>query len=104
MRWLCVQAWPGNVRELANVLERAVMMSEHDTLVLEDFARSDAEPAQAGLLEAAASESLGLEELERRYIRLVLDRCGGNKAKAARILGIDRTTLWRKLGGTGAEG
>jgi DNA-binding NtrC family response regulator len=106
LRWLCVQPWPGNVRELANVLERAVMLSDHDTLVLDDFARGDLAPrgeqaADSALLDAAAAEGLNLESLEQRYIRVVLERCGGNKARAARMLGIDRTTLWRKLGGDG---
>jgi DNA-binding NtrC family response regulator len=100
LRWLCTRPWPGNVRELANTLERAVMMSDHDTLVIGDF---EAEPGRAlpvegGVLERATDEMLALEELERRYIRLVLERCGGNKARAARVLRIDRTTLWRKLG------
>jgi DNA-binding NtrC family response regulator len=97
MRWLRAQSWPGNVRELANVLERAVMLSDHDVLVAEDFVegRGEAE-AEASLLERAAVEGLPLEEVERRYIQLVLDRVGGNKAKAARILGVDRTTLYRR--------
>jgi DNA-binding NtrC family response regulator len=97
MRWLCGQSWPGNVRELANVLERAVMLSDHDVLLAEDFVegRGEAE-AEASLLERAAMEGLALEEVERRYIQLVLDRVDGNKAKAARILGVDRTTLYRR--------
>ena len=100
MRWICSQPWPGNVRELGNVIERAVMLSDHDVLVLEDFARGGIDRevgADVPYLEGAAAEGLPLEELERRYIRLVLERCGGNKAKAARVLGVDRTTLWRKL-------
>ena len=102
MRWLCAQPWPGNVRELGNVLERAVMLSDHDTLVLEDFARGGGARGSGtghdgSSLEGVAAEGVPLDELERRYIRVVLDRCGGNKAKAARVLGVDRTTLWRKL-------
>lgn len=98
MRWLCGRAWPGNVRELANVIERAVMLSDHDVLVIEDFLRGGrpTDP-DAGFLERAAEQGIELSELERRYIELVLDRCGGNKAKASRVLGIDRSTLWRKL-------
>lgn len=100
MRWLCAQPWQGNVRELANVLERAVMLSDHDVLVLEDFVeKSDAIDREGELLERAAAQGIDLAELERRYIHLVLSRCGGNKAKAARILGVDRSTLWRKLSG-----
>lgn len=98
MRWLCAQRWPGNVRELGNAIERALTMSDHDVLVLEDFTTAAA-PSETDevLLERAAAQGIDLAELERRYISLILQRCGGNKAKAARILGIDRTTLWRKL-------
>lgn len=98
IRWMCSQTWPGNVRELANALERAVMLSDHDVLVLDDFLRGQrpADPETA-FLERAAEQGIDLAELERRYIQLVLERCGGNKAKASRVLGIDRSTLWRKL-------
>jgi len=97
MRWLRAQAWPGNVRELANVLERAVMLSDHDVLVLDDFTSGQTQArAETELLERAALANLPLEEVERRYIELVLERVGGNKAKAARILGVDRTTLYRR--------
>lgn len=98
MRWLCTQPWPGNVRELGNAIERAIMLSDHDVLLLDDFASGTETRAEEDLLERAAAQGIDLAELERRYIRLVLERCGGNKAKAARILGIDRSTLWRKLG------
>jgi DNA-binding NtrC family response regulator len=102
MRWLRVQPWPGNVRELANVLERAVMLSEHDTLVIEDFVEGRGEAdAERTFLDAALAEGLALEEVERRYIELVLARAGGNKTKAARILGVDRTTLYRRRSGEG---
>ncbi|UJR78756.1 sigma-54-dependent transcriptional regulator [Sandaracinus amylolyticus] len=100
MRWLRAQPWTGNVRELANVVERAVMLTDHDVLVLEDFVEGRAiEESDLAFLTSAAEEGIGLDELELRYIRRVLERCGGNKAKAAQVLGIDRSTLWRKLGG-----
>jgi len=102
LRWICSQPWPGNVRELANVLERAVMLTDHDVLVLDDFAQSKREEDDDdAFFSGVATQGLLLEEVERRYIRMVLDRCGGNKAKAARVLGIDRTTLWRRIGGQG---
>jgi DNA-binding NtrC family response regulator len=104
MRWLAAQPWPGNVRELANAIERAVMLSEHDTLVLSDFVQEPGELEAEAMLDAAAEDGMDLEELERRYIRVILERCQGNKAKAARILGIDRSTLWRKLGEAEREG
>jgi len=100
MRWLCGQRWPGNVRELANVIERAVMLSDHDVLTREDFERgAPSVDQERDLLARAAEMGLSLDEVESRYIDLVLDRCEGNKAQAARVLGIDRSTLWRKLGG-----
>jgi DNA-binding NtrC family response regulator len=100
MRWLVRHDWPGNVRELANVVERAVALTDHDTIVLEDVrdlpARAAVDPT-GDLLASAAERQLPLEEVERAYIRRVLDANAGNVSRAARILGIDRRTLYRKL-------
>jgi len=89
--------WPGNVRELENCMERAVALTEHERLILEDLpselrqhrARPDpgAEPA------ALAS----LTVVERQHIYRVLEAVEGNKSMAAQILGMDRRTLYRKL-------
>lgn len=98
MRALLAHDWPGNVRELANVLERALALSEHDTLTAEDLDLPTAAPEQRGYLEQAAQDGRSLEEVERAYIERVLDVVGGNKAEASRILGIDRRTIYRKLG------
>jgi DNA-binding NtrC family response regulator len=100
MRWLVRHDWPGNVRELANVVERAVALTDHDTIVLEDVrdlpSRVPADPT-GDLLASAAERQLPLAEVERGYNRRVLDTCDGNVSRAARILGIDRRTLYRKL-------
>jgi DNA-binding NtrC family response regulator len=100
MRWLARHDWPGNVRELANVVERAIALTDHDTIVLEDVrdlpARAPADPT-GDLLTSAAQRQLPLAEVERGYIRRVLDANHGNVSRAARILGIDRRTLYRKL-------
>jgi len=100
MRWLVRHDWPGNVRELANVVERAVALTDHDTIVLEDVrdleSRVPADPT-GELLASAAARSLPLAEVERGYIRRVLEANDGNVSRAARILGIDRRTLYRKL-------
>jgi two-component system response regulator HydG len=82
-------AWPGNVRELAHVLERAVLLAEGSVIRERDL------PFPA----AAAPEEVvpTLEEVERRHIEQVLARCGGNKVRAARLLGIPRPNLYRKL-------
>jgi DNA-binding NtrC family response regulator len=100
MRWLVRRDWPGNVRELANVVERAVALTDHDTIVLEDVrdleTRVPADPT-GELLASAAARQLPLVEVERAYIRRVLDANHGNVSRAARLLGIDRRTLYRKL-------
>src|SRR5208283_2108521 len=96
MRRLVAYHWPGNVRELANPIERAVVLCEHDSLLPEDLEFPKNGGVEA-LLEQAADGHLPLEEIERAYVRRVLEEHGGNKAGAARILGINRRTLYRKL-------
>jgi len=95
---LLAYGWPGNVRELANLLERAVSMTDHDTIVPEnlDFPKS-ASPVNDLLVQGSA-EKLPLAEIERAYVRRVVEDYDGNKAAAARVLGINRRTLDRKLG------
>jgi len=93
-------SWPGNVRELANVIERAVALTRTTRLTVEDLpdqvreVRSGPAGALAGV--AVSEELLPLEEVERRYISLVLAATGGNKTLAAQILGVDRRTLYRR--------
>jgi DNA-binding NtrC family response regulator len=98
MRWIRAYSWPGNVRELANTLERSVALTEHDTILLEDLAQATQLPIDDNLLNNAVMQSLSLAELEITYIRRILEMTQGNKAQAAKILGIDRGTLYRKLG------
>jgi len=99
LRWLAKRDWPGNVRELANVIERAVALTDHETIVLEDVRDVGQHPTAPTdeLLAQAAERHLSLEEVERGYIQRVLDTCQGNVSRAARILGIDRRTMYRKL-------
>ncbi|MFN8547448.1 MAG: sigma-54 dependent transcriptional regulator [Candidatus Eisenbacteria bacterium] len=100
--------WPGNVRELSNAIERAVAMTDHDLLLPEDLPervrRTLAPRALTSLPTTAANEGrpLTVEEVERRHILGVLNECGGNKSLAARLLGLDRRTLYRKLETFGA--
>jgi Nif-specific regulatory protein len=94
--------WPGNVRELKNVVERAVVLSRHDELDLEDLMLSSlATVGDTGELPEEASgsgfEPLTLDEVERRHIQRTLRATGHNKSKTAQILGIERTTLDRKI-------
>lgn len=98
MRWLCTQPWRGNVRELANCIERAVALSEHDTIVIEDVRNGTKSAGPELDLAMAARRHLPLEDVELAYIRQVVAEVGGNMAHAARVLGIDRRTLYRKLG------
>ncbi|OGX09214.1 MAG: Fis family transcriptional regulator [Nitrospirae bacterium RIFCSPLOWO2_12_FULL_63_8] len=91
--------WPGNVRELENVIERAVTLTHGEKVVPEDLP-----PAIHGsrgdrkVIDEAADRTLPLDEVEKEYILRILDKTGGNKYQAAQILGIDRKTLYRKLG------
>jgi DNA-binding NtrC family response regulator len=98
LRWIRAYHWPGNVRELANTLERAIALTEHDTLLLEDLAQASRLPESGDFLQNAMAQGWTLEDVERAYMRHVLDVTGGNKIQAARILGMDRSTLYRKLG------
>ncbi|HZY03397.1 MAG TPA: sigma-54 dependent transcriptional regulator [Anaeromyxobacteraceae bacterium] len=92
--------WPGNVRELENVIARALALNPSGVILPDDLPeaiRSGAasEPAAADLV---GQERPTLQELEQRYARQVLRETGGNKSRAADILGIDRKTLYRILG------
>ena len=95
MAVLMSHAWPGNVRELENVIERAVTLG-HGPAVLP----TDLPPHLAGganPLERALAREATLEDLERDYIAMILQRTKGHQIRAATILGIDRRTLYRKI-------
>jgi transcriptional regulator with PAS, ATPase and Fis domain len=89
--------WPGNVRELENVIQRAIALSQHDTITSEDLPVSMVEEKEENLVEKAFQEKYTMDQLEKEYIKKVLIEVGGNKSKAAEILGFDRKTLYRKL-------
>jgi two-component system response regulator HydG len=95
---LMAYSWPGNVRELANVVERAVALTRFTRLSVEDLpATVRAVEGRGGANLAVRSEGFpSLDEVERRYIRRVMEATGGNKTLAARILGVHRRTLYRK--------
>jgi transcriptional regulator with PAS, ATPase and Fis domain len=102
MELLCRYSWPGNIRELENIIERAVALSNGpeitmsylpeyiSNLSIETYRRND-----SGLPT--------LEDQEKNYIKWVLDKCEGNKTNAAKIMGIDRVSLWRKIKRYGME-
>jgi DNA-binding NtrC family response regulator len=91
--------WPGNVRELRNVVERALVLGDGPELELDDLPPELLLSAPAGPAPVAPPSGTirTLEELERIAIAEALAATGGNKARAAALLGIDRTTLYRKL-------
>jgi DNA-binding NtrC family response regulator len=98
--------WPGNVRELRNVIERAVALTRYDKLAVDDLPEKirDYRSSQVFVGGSDPSELVPIEEVDRRYILHVLESVGGNKTLAARILGLDRKTLYRKLHQYGAIG
>jgi two-component system response regulator HydG len=91
--------WPGNVRELQNCMERAVALAQYDHIGVEDLPERVAKsPATRALPEACDPTAiLPMDEVERRHVGQVLVALNGNKASAARLLGMDRRTLYRKL-------
>ena len=95
-------SWPGNVRELENVLGHACMMVEGDTIDVRDLPEQLRSPASQESLEED-EDLLPLAEVHRRHARRVLERANGNKVRAARILGINRATLYRLLEESDAE-
>jgi DNA-binding NtrC family response regulator len=101
MALLTQYRWPGNVRELENAIERAVSLSHGPLLTPEDLPEvirqhatneADARLSQVDQLDEVY---LTLEEVEKRHLTRVLKETKGNKVKAAKILGIDRRTLYR---------
>jgi DNA-binding NtrC family response regulator len=105
---LRARQWKGNARELENVIERALALSDAAELGVEDLPfygeeeRSAADAAHE-LLRSAAARRLSLREVENLYIGQILDLTRGNKVQAAKILGIDRKTLYRRAGRSASE-
>jgi len=90
--------WPGNVRQLQNVIDRAVALTRGERISVEDLPDKIRSFKSTQLVvDDAPEHMLTLGELERRYIERVLSSVGGNKTQAAKILGVDRRTLYRKL-------
>jgi DNA-binding NtrC family response regulator len=97
LKILVNHAWPGNVRELENIIERAITLSQHNRIHPEDLPNSLTQQAEEKILEKGLQERYTVEQLEMEYIKKVLLEVGGNKSRAAEILGLDRKTLYRKL-------
>ena len=99
---LAAYRWPGNVRELRNVLEQAAMLTDNQRLDDADFGAILPTPATASVEDDPAPQSLRplpqlIAEIERNSIESALAATGGNKASAAKLLGISRATLYERL-------
>ncbi|NLI32687.1 MAG: sigma-54-dependent Fis family transcriptional regulator, partial [Deltaproteobacteria bacterium] len=96
-------AWPGNVRELENVIERLIILTDGDEIGVEDLPKrmqleqqpSASPPVEIG--ESGINLKDYLDELENRLILDALKKAGGVKNKAAKLLGLNRTTLIEKM-------
>jgi DNA-binding NtrC family response regulator len=103
METLRTFSWPGNVRELENALERAVILTPGEIIDVGVLPERVTERRAAPLVSAATQATPTLDMVERAYIMWVLQSEGGNKSRAADVLGIDPSTLYRKLSRFGVE-
>jgi len=87
--------WDGNVRELENLIERIVVLSDHHTINEKDIPSPEAAKIEEFMADSTRDLPT-IEQLEKRYIQVVMDKTGGKKDKASQILGINRRTLYRK--------
>jgi two-component system, NtrC family, response regulator AtoC len=103
---LLAYSWPGNVRELQNCMESALALTQFEEITVDDLPERIRNYQRSHVLVASddPSELVSMEEVERRYVLRVMEAVGGNKTLAAKILGFDRKTLYRKLELYGSAG
>jgi two-component system, NtrC family, response regulator AtoC len=89
--------WPGNVRELRAAIEHAVVMCSTPRIGVRDLPATVRQPAQASGTPSQEAQGLNLHQTERNLIFRALEQSGGNRTKAAQVLGISRRTLHRRL-------
>lgn len=105
---LCLYPWPGNIRELSNIIERSVILRQGDSIAPSALIKT-ADPNPANLPSSAQTAAIEpthfetLRDMEENHIRRALSRVSGNFTRAARLLGISRSTLMRKLEGYSAR-
>jgi DNA-binding NtrC family response regulator len=104
MRLLCDYSWPGNIRELENAIEQAVVLSNQPVLAPDDFPPAVRSIATSKLTpnlppdgQFLFSDTPTLEEIKKRYVLHVLNRNQGNVSRTARVLNVDRRSLYRML-------
>jgi DNA-binding NtrC family response regulator len=100
MNLLVTYHWPGNVRELANVIERAILISaDRGEIIPDDLPQTIVLPSFAAeeRKRTLSQDTLRLDSMEKEHIEKVLEFAGGNKSKAARLLGISRKKLYQKI-------
>ncbi|MDK2930786.1 MAG: hypothetical protein PWR07_917 [Bacillota bacterium] len=107
LAFLSAYAWPGNVRELKNTVEKCLVLSDGGIITRSDVLDALGESSSSSADNPDGNTERNLQSLvrtaERESIARVLRECGGNRSEAARRLGINRTTLWRKLRNEGAQ-
>jgi DNA-binding NtrC family response regulator len=98
IRLLSGYAYPGNIREMENLIERATILAEDSPLGPEHFPslRESGASQPVGLPEIP-DEGVSMDDLERRYILAALAKAGGNKSRAAALLGMTRRTLYSRM-------
>jgi transcriptional regulator with PAS, ATPase and Fis domain len=96
LRVLMDHRWPGNVRELRNAVEHAMVKCRGTTMMVEDLPRELIEES-AGVTRIAKAKGGDARAMERERVRVALEEAGWNRTRAAERLGIDRSTLWRKM-------
>jgi transcriptional regulator with PAS, ATPase and Fis domain len=95
--------WPGNVRELENALERAAVVSEGEEIRPDHLPERVRQAPESRLVSETLPPNPPMEVIEQAYIHWVLEAEGGNKTRAAEVLGIDPSTLYRKLNRYGID-
>lgn len=89
--------WPGNVRELENVIERAILLKRSGKLEPSDLPERVSKQVESSIVAEVQPANPTLESIEKAYIHYIMSQTDGKKTEAARILGIDTSTLYRKI-------
>ncbi|MBS1127421.1 MAG: sigma-54-dependent transcriptional response regulator, partial [Nitrospirae bacterium] len=89
--------WPGNVRQLKNIIERAVVLTKGDSLALHDLPEEFYPTGKIPEMMKTVTARKTLKEIELHAIKEALQKCDGNKSKAARMLGISRKAFYKRL-------